>query len=159
MTSDAKPKTRHTCSLKCRMVFVSKSRMKCPDDKTLRLLYAQRKLSTVEIAAMYNTDPTTVYKACVKAGLVMRKHTATRVCQFDGCNDPPQKLLHPLNGSMYGTLCKIHRKNHRRQLSKDYWEREGRVITVQRANIRGASSSKVLNGIDIGELFDINIHE
>jgi hypothetical protein len=108
------------CGLKCRLAFLRTKRRKLPDDKTLRDLYLKKNLSTPQIAALYDTQPRTVGKMLAKIGVPMRRHTKPLICQHPGCQLRVQKLRHMINGSWYGTLCKLHWNEHRAELARDY---------------------------------------
>lgn len=157
LSSDSKPKTRRTCSTKCRMALIRAPRLKCPNAEKLRKLYLVDRLSTPQIASMYNTDASTVNKALCSAGIETRSKTVVTRCQVYGCRNFPKKVRHTNNGSEYGTLCAAHREQHRNNLSREYWKREGESITLMRRVVRGARSPRVLTGEDMASIFEIEV--
>lgn len=111
------------CSSICGLNFTRERRRKLPSGEELRKLYLKENMSTVEIARMFDTEPKSVNSALKKAGVKMRRRTRTLQCQEPGCHSRVKKIRHPTNGALYGTLCAVHRAQHRRELGREYTRR------------------------------------
>jgi hypothetical protein len=121
---------REFCSRRCNLKEHRERRRKLPDGEKLRELYVKQGLSTPEIARMYNaSDPKTVREALIKAGVKLRGPGPRKrlTCAETGCNNPVQRILHKGNGSLYGTLCKMHRILQRRELGREYTRRMKKI--------------------------------
>jgi hypothetical protein len=86
----------------------------------LRDLYVKQRLSTPQIAEMYNAEPKSVNLALRRAGVTLRRKTTPLYCQEPGCTNRVKKIRHTNNGALYGTLCALHRYQHRVELGRDY---------------------------------------
>lgn len=131
--------TKQFCSKKCNLAFQRDLRRKLPSGEELRTLYIKQNLSTPKIAEMFDTDASTVNKALVRAGVMLRKKTRVLQCQVRGCKNRAVKLRHPQNGSLYGTLCSFHRHEHREEIAHDYYLRTKQAKEKRVRELKGAA--------------------
>lgn len=122
-----RPKTEPSrgryCTQKHAVQHVAILRCKVPADYELLFdLYVTKNMTTVEIGKMFGTNHGAVRHRLRDVGIMRRKVGISRhkICTVEGCNEPCFKLRHPLNGSLYGTLCKEHRRLHRNKIAREY---------------------------------------
>lgn len=126
-----RPKTEPSrgryCIQKHAAQHVQLLRRKVPGDYDLLFdLYVTRNMTTTEIAEIYHSIPGAVRRRLLDVGILRRKVGISRhkICTEEGCDEPCYKLRHPVNGSLYGTKCKEHRRLHRNQVAKEYVARD-----------------------------------
>lgn len=108
------------CNKGCLVRWLHKYRQILPDGGTLRHFYIDENMSTPAMARLFGvSDPHAVRQALLKAGVKLRRKTVPNKCKVSGCDRTPQKKVHPINGSVYGTMCAEHRLYHYNRLNRD----------------------------------------
>jgi hypothetical protein len=104
---------------------------KLPDIEELERLYVDERLTSVQIAKMFNCVPSSVihqmrhYQVPTRPRGKGNKRDSSQCREIvnvetgEKCGKPVHKIRHAGNGALYGTRCLEHRKEHYRRLNRE----------------------------------------